>query len=91
MKFDAKILKLIANEIDEFAKPQTLLWKKIYDHYAKMVDPVIKEFNEGLADDILNRVKSICLNFILIEWFKMGRVWEFCLPIPLVKQALSSH
>ena len=28
MKFDAKILKLIENEIDEFAKPQTLLWKK---------------------------------------------------------------
>ena len=57
MKFDVKILKLAEDMIDEFAEPQTLLWKKLCNHYAKMVDPVIKEFNEGLDDDILNRVK----------------------------------
>ena len=61
MKFD--ISKLIEDVIDEFAEPQTLLWEKLYDHYAKMVDSVTKEFNEGLDDDILNRVRGMLSKF----------------------------
>ena len=91
MKFDAKILKLIEDVIYEFAEPQTLLWKKLCDHYAKMVDHVIKEFHEGLDDDILYSVKGMLLNFIAIGWFRMERVWEFCLLSPLVKQVPSFH
>ena len=60
---DSKILKLIEDVMDEFAELETLLWKKLCDHYAKMVDPVIKEFDEGLDDDILNRVKGMLPKF----------------------------
>ena len=63
MKFVDKILKLIEDVIDEFAELQTFLWKKLDDHYARMVDPVVKEFNEGLDDDILDKVKGMLFKF----------------------------
>ena len=40
------------------------LWKKLCDHYAKVVDPVAKEFGgENLDDDILHRMKNMLSKF----------------------------
>ena len=61
-----KISKLIEDVMDEFLPHEShgSLWKKLCDHYVKVVDPVTKEFGEeNVDDDILHRMKNMLFKF----------------------------